>query len=263
MSLEFSGDSNKGRQSALALDLYLFKNTLLYLSGGSSRIVDEDNNEEEKTSTNFNLGVVSDPNALFSGGLEYDFWGLKDDLTVKTLRVPLAIKLKDWRFALTPGSGEVELPTVVILSQPRTFSSEVTSLSYQISYSGLKNWLFKIGGANYEYEENVSALSGPIISLFFSDSTISLASGLLERSFNLGLKYSFTDFDFGFMASQSESAFDNQVYNQGQIDIEYFVNEEWSLMGFLGSTRPEDEDSSSDTAEKTSFLGLGFSYNWL
>jgi hypothetical protein len=247
--------------SDLSFELFFYKNTMLYASVSGARIKDGSNTE--KTSSGFNLGLTSDPNAIFSGGLEVDSWGLRDSLTVSTLRAPLSWQPNNWRLGLTPGTGIIRFPSITVLGRTRDYEIEFQSLTYQVGYFGFKNWSLKLGATHFEYSEDISRLSGPIISLFFSDSTIGLASGLLNRSFNLSGKYNFEKFDFGLTIAQSESAFDKQTYNQSSLDFEYYISHSWSWNSFIGSSQPSGKSASNlNTSGKTNFLGVGLTYNW-
>lgn len=261
IALELLADSNEGRHGAINLEIFFPYNVNMHIGSGSSHLKGEDLNQE--TSTNFSFGLASDPSDRFSIGLDYEFWGLKNELTVNNFYLPLQFNFKHWVIGFRPGRGEVRAKSLQILGQTREYTADDKIWGATITYLGFKRWRLRTDYEQHRYSEDISRMAGRFISLIFSDATLGLASSLQKNIFSLTTSREFSLLDVSVDITHSESAFDNSRSNTVSLIIDYFLRENFMLSSLAGVTSTSGTDPfTGEKYDPTYFAGAGITYSW-
>jgi hypothetical protein len=264
--LQFSSNDMGSRSSALAFEFFVQDKLIFNFGGGTSRLKSENDNAFEKTSQNYYLGLDYILNRRLETGLLYDVWGLKDVLTYKSVFWPVRYIGSRIDFELRLGGGEISFETNTPTIHSVVFDDRSTQISLGITLIRYLRIGYSHESHSYESARgyDISDLSGPFVSLLFSDDTISLVSSINKKQNSIEISYAFERFDIGIEFGVSESAFDGAKTRFSDLFGHYDIDSRWTVGASMGASR-SDRDADSVTLEDdapTKYASLSARYRF-
>ena len=205
------------------------------------------------------IGLATNPYNSFSIGTEYNQWGKNNGLEVRTLKSDVFINLSQWSFSLSPqisiatfyGNGE---------NTSKTSNLDSKGISISASYYGFKQYFF---GANYfvnQFEENLFFTQDQVLTNFtlsrISESAQLLISGLEKHheGISAGRFFDWGSIEIDWI--QSQAALVANKSNTTSLIIDYQLTNQLSLSLIASQQRLSGDNSALNA------LDLGLTIYW-
>ena len=180
-----------------------------------------------------------------------DYSGLKDTYTMVSASVPVRYIQDSYYVELVPALRSIRLSTT-------------TKRDVNVGSSGLgiKSGVylgkhFRLSGSaySYTYSQDISKLTSFGRTVFFSDNTLLLSSGLLDKSYNIETGLDFESFSVSLGKNRSISAIDSTNSDYMYVVLDYYLSKSWSISALLGEYLdvPKDQNNYSSIAVSYSF----------
>jgi len=256
LNLEHSSDDTGSDDTHLDLSLDLPISGTVYGSYGQSKL--SETNGVNLDTTDYSLGIETDPLADFGVGVEGSYWGQSGSLEIVTKQVNLFANTHDAAFMVSPRVREIYVFTAGLLSKFKdSVTVESQGAEFSADYYGVTPWSFGVSWLTNDYDKNVSALaSDPRLLLLLSPSTLILASGFESHRTTLRTGYSFDWGSIELEAFRSHSAVDGSNANYRSITLYCPSDKDWQL--YLGYGK-QSQDTNSDDVVLTR---IGLTWNW-
>jgi len=253
-SIEFarSIDNNGNQDTAVALEFGLSSDALLYLSVARNRSITD---VSQKNVSDVRIGYEGDPAEDIFYGIEWSGWGAPNDLVVSSLRGSINVQSDTWLNQLVPQLRTIRF-YITIGSNPYL---DVTSPGFQYSatYLGWENWKLSISYMLNLYSRNLTILaSDPRVLLFFSPTTLDLASGFEYSQFGIDVGYRQKWGDIAWANRTSRSAIDFSLIRTNVLRAGWNLSPSWYL-GLQTGRSVSELDSRA-----VNFLAWSARYYW-
>lgn len=258
---EINEDSQHDVTNKLNGSIFFANNEEFYMDAETAQA--KDSSGETSTTDTFEFDMTSDPNKKWGGGAGIKWFGLKNALTETTLRVPLHLKTKNWKFDLTPSDGTIKFTAQATGGKIRNLQVTDTSFELAVTYKGLKDWDLKLSTEQHQYGADLTKLNGTRASRVLSNGTRSLAQAFTTYNNSAELTYHFENADLGAMYSVSQSAFDLSLSRTTALNGEYFFNDSWSVNTEISQTDSNTiNPATNSTYAPSNAATLGATHNF-
>lgn len=247
--MEYQTSDDDSTDFYLDMGLYLNSSDKLIIGIGESQI--HDINQSINT-TNYNLHFIHQSENNVDVGIGYSYWGNDNELWTQTVNLMLAIHSGDFSFRLQPRYTTLNIYTLPIMGNRRLINADSRGWGTSLSYYGFENWIVTISATDYDYDKDLTRLDTSLAQIIFSNTTLLLSDNFLEKSSSLEIKKQFSQFDLGFVVSKSVSAIDHSNIDSRAINLEWFIDSDYSLFLETGESLPESGDTGS-------YITAGFS----
>ena len=174
---DFDGGQYYGLAASIALTDVL-ANTQLYVRANQQHF--------EIESSDWSLGLGSNPQKDFSARVDYAWSGNSGELEVREVQLETTTYINAWHIMLGYQTGEVEVFFRQRLSR-RSALSDRTAVHYGVGWSG-SLFYSAVEHRQYDYEKNISAASDNVnLQYRLRPQALSQATTLAEKTTNLQL----------------------------------------------------------------------------
>lgn len=240
--MEYQTSDDDSTDFYLDMGLYLNSSGKLIIGIGESQI--HDFNQSIDT-TNYNLHFIHQSENNVDIGIGYSYWGNDDDLWTETVELLLAFHSENFSLRLQPRFTTLNAFTAPLAGRRRHGDSDGEGLGVSISYYGIKDWIFTFSTTEYDYDADLTKFDTLLAQLIFSNTTLLLSDSFLEKSRSFEIKKQFNNFDLGLLIGESTSAIDRSKVDTAAVNLESFINRNYSLFIETGKAEPESDDPSN------------------
>ena len=240
--MEYQTSDDDSTDFYLDIGLYLNQSDKLKIGIGESQI--HDLNQSIDT-TNYNIHFIHQSEKNIDIGIGYSYWGNKDELWTETVELLLAFHNDNFSLRLQPRFTTLNAFTAPLAGRRRHGDSDGEGLGVSISYYGIKDWIFNFSTTEYDYDADLTKFDTLLAQLIFSNTTLLLSDNFLEKSNTFEIKKQFNHFDLGLLVGESTSAIDHSKVDSTAVNLESFINPNYSLFIETGKAEPESGDPSN------------------
>ena len=237
--MEYQSHDDNSTDFYMDLGLYLNPDNKLMIGLGESQLQDANKSID---ASNYSIQLIHHANSNIDVGIGYSYWGNDDELWTETFDFLLAIHSENFTLRFQPRFTTLNIYTVPIMGTRRLGDTDSEGWGLSLSYYGFKSWVINVSGTDYEYDADLTKLNTLLAQFIFSNTTLLLSDSFLEKSTTLEVKKQFNHFDLGLVAGQSVSAIDHSEVDSTAINVEWFVNKDYSLFFETGRVEPESDD---------------------
>lgn len=180
-----------------------------------------------------------------------DYSDLKDTYSMVSASVPVRYIQDSYYVELVPALRSIRLSTTT------KKDLNVGSTALGIKSGVYLGKYFRLSGSaySYTYSQDVSKIPSIGRGIFFSDNTLLLSSGLLNKSYNIETGLDFESLSVSLGKNSSVSATDNTNSDDMYVVLDYYLSKSWSISALLGKYLdvPKDQDNYSSIAVSYSF----------
>lgn len=252
LSLETTRDSLEVADYQGSLALEFPSGMTLDLAGG---ITDYSGSELQYADTgNFALGFTTPRERRFALGLSWETWGAEEIYTTDTLTLDLMANTPRWELRASPAWLDIELTGRSLLGRPppRVRTSAV-ALELAATWYGWDRWALAVAAATWDYDADVTRLSGRLAQLFLSNQALGYGYGLADRQLHASLDRE-TAFGLAGVAwTRTHSAVDGSRWDTLSLRLDWDVSKSVTFYGEAGRV-----DAGSG-GEDSTFATLGIS----
>jgi len=253
LSAEAGGDNNGGKSYYVSATHTFDPGVQISASGENSQV--QDSSGIVQRSKYYDASIHTDPSDLFSTGLSKSRAQQSDNLTIDSVILPIEFNTQDWNLFVSIESREIELATNINLNTYRVGSD---GYSYGFTYYGWDPFFVSWRRSNYDYPAKISAFnSRPQLNYYiFGSDTIDSIFALEDVHDKYDVGYFFTAASISFGHSRGRSVVDESITTVNEINFNYMLSSNWSIMANAGNAKTDSSSSS------TTFGSLGISYYW-
>ncbi len=234
LSLETTRDSLDVADYQGALQLELPSGVTLDLAGG---ITDYSGSDLRYADTgNLALGFTTPRERPFALGLSWETWGAKEIYTTDTLTLDLMASTPRWELRASPAWLDIELTGRALLPgrPPPRVRTGAVALELAATWYGWDRWALAMAAARWDYDADVTRLSGRRAQLFLSNQALGYGYGLADRQLHASLDRE-TAFGLAGVAwTRTRSAVDGSRWDTLSLRLDWDVSESVTFYGEAG-----------------------------
>ncbi len=253
ISLEFGADSNSG-QNSYASGRHKFDNKLqLSASRAKNQVIDS--NGSSFDSESYNVGLKTDPSALFSAGIDKSNIQQTDNLDIDSTILTLEMNSLDWNIFISPEWRRVSLNTNI---STRNYDFDSNGNSVGIGYYGWDPVFLSWSRSRYEYPSQIRTFNSRsnVYSYVFGSNTVNQVFALEDERTTFTAGYFFSHTSLSLSHSRGRSAADQSISIINKAYLAHRISEQWTLKTTIGRSSIDGSNTS------TTFASLGMSYHW-
>lgn len=179
--------------------------------------------------------------------VQYFFEGNEGELEKETLGLALALDQGEWNFRVQLEDGETLFFTREIDSDffdsfvPDSFATDVTGFGVSLGWQG-DPWYWQLNYLQYDYDEDLSALSRSAFARFIvKSSTLAQSSLLISQNASLLLGHADYDNDYSLQISQTQSAIDESYDETLMLSWQHWASRRFGYLLAAATALPPDD----------------------
>ena len=221
------------RSRVLSLDLDTVLHHRLQL-----QYADAQSSEQTINNRQYSADWISNPLDRWCWHLQLGHSGQQDEMVTRELQLGGRFQNNTWQLQADWLQRKIFLYTDTQLQ--REIDIDSPGLRLGVQYFGISSWMLQISHQQFRYSKDTQKLSNPLAPLYFSDSALSLASGLEDRQTTLGIHYNIRAFSIGMQHHRSVSAVDKSLAISNEL-LASWGNLDWALAVQAGNTRYDSD----------------------
>jgi hypothetical protein len=239
-TLSASWDSDDGNDYYFDADIGISDGHRLYFSAGMIEWPDDDQINPNLDPVNFLLGFENHPYIKIPLGVEYEYWGEDEEVTVDTLRGSVGYNTQYVYFEIQPQMRDFN----IFFANDRKLDFSSKGFTLGIDINALDNVSVGFKYAEHDYNElalrflRALAATRPLLAQYMRLRLINTI-GLQDKIYTLDATCYFQSAEIGAYWLQSRSAIDDAVTDAYGANIGIYFLDDWSLDVQLGSQSTE------------------------
>ncbi len=230
----YATDSSDYTETMLDLNLDVGEQTQLYGSASDATIKDSSG---DIATNSYSAGISGIANEQLDYDIGYNYWGAENEITTDTWHLSLSLYTQDWKFTFRPENKQITLYTNT--TNRRTVDIDGTGFYNSVEYFGLGNLDLRYAHTSYHYDKNLTALNTRIVQLFFSNASLLLSGGLIEKKDDFEVTTYLGDARIALTYSQVLTAVDKSHSDTWALNLDYALTKTVSVELEAGSVNPE------------------------
>lgn len=250
LSIDYGLDNDHGQDMFIFANLGLtLKDRVLFGIGRQTETVSR--SEETLDNKTYLLGYTYLPYSFTQIGLEYEYWGDTDKVTVDSFRLVLAFNFGNFAITVTPEFRKIKANNQSQCDEDIDSGSARINLSIDVG----QNYTVNTSYVSYDYSDNLTELGNCVSSAEQLEVESRIDSVADDTQVAVGLDYYSGDDSYGASIFQAKTALFSQKYETLSFYASTDRFDDWTLTATTGVIENTDDSS-------TLFITGTVTYYW-
>jgi len=250
LSVDYGLDNDHGKDMFVFANLGLtLKDRLLFAVGRQTETVSR--SEETLDNKTYLLGYNYLPYSLIQIGVEYEYWGDSDKVTIDSFRAVLAFNAGKFAIRVTPEFRKIKVNNQSGCDEDIDSGSARIDLSIDVD----EKYSLNTSYVSYDYSNNLTELGNCVASSEQLEVESRIDSVADDTQIAVGLDHYSDDETFGTSLSQAKTALFSEKYETLSFYASTDRYDDWTLTATTGITKNTDDSS-------TMFIKGTITYYW-
>ncbi len=251
LNIAYSFDETDTKATLLNLNLSVFDGQRILLSAGTTTSSETDG----LNTTNYSVGLGSNPLNRILTGFRYDFWGNVEQMVIRTFQGNAGFQATNWAIFIKPELKSIVIEANTNINTSRKLELHSPGLDILINYSGFEQWYFALSMHHNDYSRNITLLNNFRFSQLFSPNTLSLASGLYKNRMVASISYYYSNLVLGGNYYRYQSGITSEIAQLTDLNISIEIKK-ISISYLIGWQINETQQ------DRNIYHNIGLAYYW-